>query len=320
MNKLKVLVGLAVSAFFLYFTLRGINWLQLWHILQHADYIYLIPGVAVHFIAFYIRSIKLSVLTKKFKQVSANAMFPIVAIGLMMNNILPLRAGEIGRIFLLSNKFLLTKINATLILVMERLFDIAGLLIIVLIFSHFQAWPGYISQLITIASMGILAFIILAPTFITLFTSLMKKSHHSIGKAITEKMVQIKKGYFIFHNPKLIGEVSVLSVLLWFVEGVSYYVISLAFHLSIGLPTFVFISAIVNISSALPSTAGFIGTFEFFATNLLLFFGISKTLALSFVLVLHIELLLPITLVGLYFYFAKRYDKYLTLHHVLENG
>src|SRR5579872_5191118 len=112
MKRLKLLVGIAISIFFLYLALRGTSWSQVGHTLEHAQYIFIIPGIGLHFIAFYIRAIKWSVISSKFKQVKSNALFPLIAIGLTMNNILPLRVGEIGRIFLLSNKFGLTKIQA----------------------------------------------------------------------------------------------------------------------------------------------------------------------------------------------------------------
>jgi uncharacterized protein (TIRG00374 family) len=326
MKKIKIIVGILISLFFLYFALRGIKFTSVLGYLKQANYWFIIPAICFHFLAFYLRSIKWGLITRKFKDINPFGLFPLTAIGLAMNNVLPLRAGEFGRIILLSNKYGISKIQSTITLIIERLFDIIGLLIVMIVFIHLHHWPSYVTTLLNVATILIILFFLLSPVIII---GVYKTSSHTIFSTnkilryIKDKIEEVRQGFFIYKDWKLTLTITCISIVMWVLEGLSYFIISYAFNIHISLPDFIFVCAIVNMSSALPSTSGFIGTFEFFTITLLTFLGISKSLALSYTLVLHIELLLPVTLVGIYFYFVKEYYTYMSLtqiKHLEEDG
>ena len=64
------------------------------------------------------------------------------------------------------------------------------------------------------------------------------------------------------------------------------------------------IVVIVNIGILIPSAPGYIGAFEFFSISALAIFAVEKSIALSYAIVLHAVLFVPITLIGV-FYFWK---------------
>jgi uncharacterized membrane protein YbhN (UPF0104 family) len=49
-------VGILISAVFLYFAVRGMEPSKAWQALETADYLWLIPGVAVYFVVVLVRS------------------------------------------------------------------------------------------------------------------------------------------------------------------------------------------------------------------------------------------------------------------------
>ena len=59
---------------------------------------------------------------------------------------------------------------------------------------------------------------------------------------------------------------------------------------------------VVNLSGLLPQAPGALGVFEFVGQSVLVgAFGVEQSHSISFVLVLHVALLLPITLLGIYY-------------------
>jgi uncharacterized membrane protein YbhN (UPF0104 family) len=85
-----------------------------------------------------------------------------------------------------------------------------------------------------------------------------------------------------------------------------YFLIALGFDLqdyfsSMGLliGVLVLTTATSNMGTAIPSTGGGVGPFEFFAQATLVFFLVDVSVASAYVLVLHAALLMPITVLGL---------------------
>jgi uncharacterized protein (TIRG00374 family) len=97
MKRWQFWVGILISVAFLYFSLRGLELDKFWEAVQDADYFWLIPGIAVYFMAVWARSWRWHYLLRPLKKIPTRTMFPIVAIGYMGNNIYPARAGEVLR-------------------------------------------------------------------------------------------------------------------------------------------------------------------------------------------------------------------------------
>ncbi len=94
-------LGLLISLFFLYLALKGLQFQDLGAAIRDANYIWLIPGVAVYFIAVWARAWRWHYLLKPLKTIKTTELFPTVCIGYFGNNILPARAGEILRAVIL---------------------------------------------------------------------------------------------------------------------------------------------------------------------------------------------------------------------------
>ncbi len=104
MKNWKFWVGLLISAVLLYFALRGLDFGKMWEVLKTAQYIWLIPGIAVYFVAVWVRAWRWHYLLRPLKKIPTATMFPVVTIGYFGNNILPARAGEVLRAFVLRKR------------------------------------------------------------------------------------------------------------------------------------------------------------------------------------------------------------------------
>jgi uncharacterized membrane protein YbhN (UPF0104 family) len=98
-------------------------------------------------------------------------------------------------------------------------------------------------------------------------------------------------------GPALIGAL-LLTGGSWALEAATYYVIGLAFDLHLGFGTFLLVTAAANLAVSVPSSAGGIGPFEFFARQTLVFAGIAESTAAAYTVALHAALILSTTTAG----------------------
>ena len=104
MKRWQLWVGILISILFLYLALRGLQLEQVWETVKQANYLWLLPGIGVYFVAVWIRTWRWQILLKPLKSIKIRKIFPIVAIGYMGNNIFPARLGEVLRAAVLKRR------------------------------------------------------------------------------------------------------------------------------------------------------------------------------------------------------------------------
>src|SRR3990172_7270887 len=123
MKRWQFIIGIIISAIFVWLALRGIDLQKAWQAMQSANYWWLVPAVAVYFLAVWARVWRWHYLLRPLKKIPLRTMFPIVVIGYMGNNIYPARIGEVLRAYVLKRKEEVP-ISANLAtIVIERIFD-----------------------------------------------------------------------------------------------------------------------------------------------------------------------------------------------------
>ena len=100
-------------------------------------------------------------------------------------------------------------------------------------------------------------------------------------------------------NAKGLLIVLLFSSLVWVVEGLVFFVGFYAFDVPANLPLAYFTLAFVNLGLLLPSAPGGVGIFQGASILALSFFGISPEVALSYSIVVHAVMIIPITVLGI---------------------
>ncbi len=96
--------------------------------------------------------------------------------------------------------------------------------------------------------------------------------------------------------------ISVLSILIWIIESIVYYVIADYFILDISrkylFTIILIVCSITNLSGIIPSLPGNLGNFEFFGTLSFLAMGISSSIGATVIIIVHLVLFIPISILG----------------------
>ena len=138
------ILGFAISIFLLYLSLKGIRLHDIWETLKHADLKYAFLPLLFIFGAASGASYRWARISGT--NVHFHETFTALLIGLFINNVLPARIGELARGYVLSKKkgFSFTYAFSTVLL--DRFFDLTGLLLLTFFFFPKQQLPPRISQ------------------------------------------------------------------------------------------------------------------------------------------------------------------------------
>jgi uncharacterized protein (TIRG00374 family) len=313
---LKTIPGLLVSAFFIWWTyirvgangkrgfdpaaFRGL------HVVSWMG----VAGVVVFGIAGYtIRCYRCWAMLR-----GAGAKFTVCArvfmTSLAANNVLPLRIGDVMRIFTYAEDQNATPSMVLSTVILEKLLDVFSLAVLFVVTMHFgQDVPARVHTLaevgVVLSTAGLAAMVFGSRMFEVPLQRLFAKTQHATLKK-AEHWVMLALGCV-----RQIGVVGTLMLVLysfaaWACECLMYIAMARATGLVHGIVGPAQATAEANLSFLIPSSPGGIGPFELACKDALMRHGASVGDGALFGLVIHVWLLLSITGVGGALFFMHR--------------
>jgi hypothetical protein len=302
--------GVVISLIFLYVGLRGVRLDEVAAHIGEANLAWLIPGIAIYFLAVWGRTWRWHYLLRPLKVVRLSALFPVVVIGYMGNNVYPFRAGEVIRAYVLKRNEGVSVSASLATIVVERLFDGLVMLMFVFVALPFapieQDWLRTVIILGTIVFFGaLIVFFVLAvqpERARTIYSGLFKRFLPPFAqKPALELTDHFMTGLASLRSPRDLLMTFITSTFIWVTETVKYWFVMHAFNFEVSFFVLMIMTAVVNLATTLPAAPGYVGTFDGPGIIVLEAFGVRHELAASYTLVLHAALWLPITLLGFYY-------------------
>lgn len=293
-KKWPVVTGIAVSAVLGYLAFRGISWGDVGRALASVHVVKL--AVAFLFLAL---SISLSArrwqLLIGYHQARWSVVLAALMVGLMVNNILPARLGEIARAIFLGIRADLNKVYLMGTVVLDRLMDLAVLLVLVLLLLVLvPAWPSLFPPILLTGGVplvsGVALIILLRCGFISAIR--VRGWFAGVGPQLQLGLAKARSWY---EWCVLVG----FSLGIWFCMGISLFLALRAFNISLLFWEVGILLVVVNLGGLMPSSPGYIGTYHWLAMTTLVAFGVERNTALSFALVNHALWYVPQVVVGL---------------------
>ncbi len=308
MNKkhLHLFIGLIIIALSMYYAFKGVKLSELIDALKSVHYIYLIPAAFIVLMSYLLRAMRWRYLVGHVKKdITTAALFSPLLIGYMAN-MLPARAGEFIRAYLLSRKERISFSSAFATIFIERLFDLIVLLLLivwVLLFMPHALAPagqdGTYQIVDKIKIFGAISFALCL--FIVLFSALLqfkndwalKIVHFFIRPLpqtwkdkITGMVHSFTEGLNIIRDRQGFFATTFLSFLIWAVFIIFYYPLYLAFEIESGLPvlsSLLILCLMISVFITLAPTPGFLGSYHLACVAALHgIYGIQKAVALSY--------------------------------------
>jgi len=277
-----------VSITFLYLSLRKVEINILVSLLNVSFIPVLFYILILCLIAAYLRAVRWKILLKEYKIVSINDTYNYNNISYLFNNIFPVRAGDIIKVLMISNKHKISKIKLFTSVGLERLFDMTGLAFIFLFSLTINGLPDWFYRGSIIIISGFLILLI----FLYLLSLKKGKSDFKSGRTnlftkflekLTDKFDKLVSYLKILQNPAISFYLIGISVIIWIIY-VSTGIIILNTLLPDVNPVNISVVSIlfVSFSMLLPAAPGNIGTYQYACILAFGLFDIPESNAFAF--------------------------------------
>lgn len=289
----------------LYFSLRGVEWRRVWTTIATARWQYIAAAGLITSWSFFLRACRWRILLNAEAHFSVSTVFWANMAGYLGNSFLPARAGELVRSFIISSHSSLSRTYVLTTALSERTMDAIALVLwsslVLLGVNPKPRWLDGVGRTMAVmAGAGLLAIVVLPHTG-NLCQAII--SRLPLPAALKGKLLglaeQVLLGLRAFHNVKRMAGFGLLTVVIWMSDAASVIVVAagLGLHLSFAMGALLLTG--LGLSSALPSTPGYVGIYQFVAVSVLTPFGVSRDLALAYILIWQAMAYVVVSIFGL---------------------
>jgi uncharacterized protein (TIRG00374 family) len=308
-----VLILLLTFGLLAYF-LRDANMREVWAETRRADPILLALALGATFATYVLRAFRWQYLLAPIGPTRFSTAFRTTVIGFAASAVLPARAGEVIRPYLLARREGLRATAAFATVILERLLDLLAVLLLFAGFVLFGA-AGVVadpSELMRVKAGGAMAGAVaigVAAVFFALaghpgrLGRLMLRIERvlpgPLARAAARFVQTFAEGLAVMRQPGRLVAALLLSIPLWLSIAAGIWLTSKAFHITFPYTASFLVMTMLVVGVAVP-TPGAIGGFHtFYQFSVETFFAAPHDRAVGAAIVLHAISFVPVTILGL---------------------
>jgi len=307
MNK-KVILGILISIFLVYLSVRGINLQDVFCDLKNIQLSYVIFFIFLVILMQWLRSYRWGVILHPMEKIDQFSLFSVTSVGFLAIAAIPARLGELARPYLISKRSSIKMSSALGTILVERVLDsftVLAIAVIVLFLTDLPPWlikSSIIFFLLALVIFSFIVFLILRrDTALKLINRILSKLPGKFAHTIDEVIHHFIDGFQIITNIKFLLYLFFLSALIWLVDVLAIYMLLKAFDFTLPVMASFVVMIILIVGIAIPTAPGYIGNWHFACVLALSFFGLAKTEALSFAVVYHFLSMVIVVILGVAF-------------------
>ena len=229
-------------------------------------------------------------------------------VSIAVNNLLPFRAGDAFRVVGFRDELQAPPMRILGTMLVERLLDLSTLLVFFFIGLSGTSPGGVPPAFVTAAAWMAAAGAALVLTLLLLASRLEAISEaiarwplvrgNATLSSIAGQAHHVAGVLGVLHTPSMTARLALLSFAAWLFEGLVFVAVALGLSIEGGPRGPLFALATGTLATLIPSSPGYVGTFDYFAALGLVAYGAPRALAAAFAIVVHLILWLPLTLAG----------------------
>lgn len=311
-------LGIVISAACLFFAFRNIDWSRTMSLAREANWPLLVLAAACATGMFPLRARRWrTILDPVAPKLPFGPLWRSTAIGMMVNNVVPLRAGEIARAYVLTREVPSVTFSTSFAsLVVDRVFDA---IVVLILLAASMILPGSPSgkslggqtvshlaaafAVVPVALLVVLYVLVFFPdTLIRLFELLARRVSPAIEARGSDMLRRFSHGLSVLKTPGHFVAVFWWALLLWLLQPVAFWLGFKAVGIEVPWAATLFVQGVIVVGVALPSAPGFVGLFEGAAALALGLYGVGQEQAIAWAIVFHVASYIPITLIGAYYF------------------
>jgi len=308
-------VSILAIALFAWF-LRHANLGDVWEHVRRARLDLLLAGLGTIFLTYAMRAWRWQYLLAPIGPTRFRTAFRTTIIGFAALGVLPARAGDILRPYLLAKQEGLSTSATFATIVMERVLDLIAVLALLALyvwgFADADSLPASVMRPIEIsAAVAVVVAIALMVVMWVLATHPERIGHavfyvarvlpHAMADRLAGLARTFSSGFAVAREPRALGMALLWSIPLWVTISAEAWLVTIAFGIDMPFSGTFLLQALLVIGVAVP-TPGAVGSFhEAYRFGVTTFFGAPNNLAVAAAIVTHAISFIPVVFVGLVF-------------------
>jgi uncharacterized protein (TIRG00374 family) len=302
----RFLVRTVVSLALLGFLLWRIDLEEAWRALREADYVFVIPGLALFGVAKLLVAQRWRLMLSKFADLPLMPLFQILLVSNLANNVVPARIGDLIRVQVPAQRYDMSRARlAATVFATESLLDgiafaVLGLIGLALI--DLSGFPtGVFWGMLGAIAGGLLAVVPLSHLKLSegwTQRGIVPALPERFRLMLEEALPHFIEGLAVFKDAKLGAQTIGLSFAIWLLEVGMFALFGKAFGISLTMPEWMVIMVAANMISAVPVSPSNIGAYEVAVAELCKALGVAAGVAGGFAIATHIFNIVWITVAG----------------------
>ncbi|HET7876969.1 MAG TPA: lysylphosphatidylglycerol synthase transmembrane domain-containing protein [Methylomirabilota bacterium] len=298
----KILLGLLISAGLLVYVFWNVDAYAVGARLAATSWGWLAVCGALNVVALWIRSRRWRYLFPP--EGHPSHLFNALMIGFMGNNLLPLRAGEVVRVYVVSRRGARFW-TAVATVVVERVLDVLamGLILALLLFvmpiPAVLRWSALVLMSLDLAAMVVLGFMAAAPARCRALARRLVAWWPRLEAPLLHILDTFHEGLRGVRAPGHVLPLVLWSAGIWVALALSIAAALQAARLDLPFSAAWVVLVFLGLGVSLPSSPGFVGVVQAAAVMALEMFAVPRTVALAFSFALHAAHFFPVTIWGL---------------------
>jgi glycosyltransferase 2 family protein len=297
--------AVVVTVVFGYFAVRDVEPEQVADALREANLWWLLPALLLLAVSLALRALRWRYL---FAPETRPPLGPVTAsmlVGLALNNLLPLRAGEAARIVALNRATQTSRAEILSTVALERALDVLCLLLLLFVALPFLpevSWVGAAAVLALVVALGLAVVMVVLALFgerpvravlrpLARFRFLHPERLEHVADNLVHGLAGLRRRRLAFAGVAW-------TTLSWVLLSVSFWLVTLCFDLDLPVVSGLLVLTAVGLSLVLPAGPASVGVFEAAVIVALGAYDVPRADALTYAIVLHALNFFPYLIAG----------------------
>jgi hypothetical protein len=259
-------------------------------------------AVVLDIVSYCIQGLRWALLLKPVGRVSPASAIGAIYVGLFTNEIIPLRVGEVVRTYLMSRRLAAPFTAVLPSLVIERFFDGVWLAAGIGLTALFVPLPRSVADAGDLLGIVVLIAMVALAAIVITHASRISRAPATApvdGNPMMRFTGRFAAGIAAIGLTPAFWSSFALSSLLLISQIFSFWFVMISYGIRIPLLAGAAVLIIEHLGTTVPNAPSNLGTYQFFTVLGLSLFGIDKTTATGFSMVVFIALTLPLWIIGL---------------------
>jgi uncharacterized protein (TIRG00374 family) len=300
---LRLWIGIAVSAVFVYLVARRVNWPSFVTALQDVRPGWLAAGMLANAASYGVSGLRWRHVISRDVPLTRREAFDVISIGNLANLVAPSRTGDLARAALVARWKAVPVSRVLGGVVVERYADVVMLIVLAGAMWFAVRFPPMVQAgVLALAAAGVavmVAVVVAADRLPVLVGRLVALAAPSFASRIADFLQGIFAGIRSAAHVDLFAGTLGLSAIIWALAAVAVLCNMYAFALPVPWFAALFLLLVVNLGGVIPASPGSIGVYHYLTLVALTVWMSDADRALGFAVVAHATGLAVITLLGL---------------------